>query len=370
MVLRKLLKQYRLLSIFSFILYITNLTSAQEVFNYNGGSQTFTVPSNVYSLFIEVYGAAGGADFDLNVEGGRGGYVSAYCTFPAGTVLTLYVGGIGANGRQDENQPNTAGYNGGGTGYGVCGAGGGASDIRVDGTALSNRFIVAGAGGGNCGSAAGAGSGGGTEGESSGGGGATQSSGGSAESEYGYTSQAGSLGQGGDGITLSGGGGGGGYYGGGGSGPPGNGGGGSAFADSTYCTSIDYTTGLNEETGNGQIQITVIYYPSSFPTSSPSGYPTTIPSSLPSTMPSTEPSMQPSNQPSTLPTMSPSTMPSSLPSSQPSIVPSSQPSACPSRFPSGQPSMQPSGIPHFSLRVVNYTLLFLKIIFLLSNVNV
>lgn len=189
-------------------------------FGYTGSYQTFTAPaSGTYKL--EVWGAQGGSG--LNTIGGDGGYATGNYYLSEGTTVYLYVGGQGGT--------PSAGWNGGGaggidTGSGQTGGGGGgASDIRVGGTNLTNRIIVAGggAGGGRDGTS---GVGGGMSGTASTsynlgypGQPGTQSVGGSAYiTSRGATS--GSLGQGGRGSTgynsAGGGGGGGGYYGGGG----------------------------------------------------------------------------------------------------------------------------------------------------------
>lgn len=73
-------------------------------------------------------------------SGGKGAYAKGTINLTANTdKLYIYVGGKN-------------GYNGGGTGYSPNGVGptngGGATDIRVNGTGLNNRVIVAGGGGG------------------------------------------------------------------------------------------------------------------------------------------------------------------------------------------------------------------------------
>jgi uncharacterized repeat protein (TIGR02543 family) len=138
----------------------------------------------------------------------------------------------------------TGGWNGGGatSSWGNSTPGGGASDVRVGGTGLSNRVIVAGGGGGGGWTYAKGGAGGGANGingtsmnqNGTGGYGGTQLAGGAVglTSVCGpVTKTAGSLGQGGTGAGCSAGGGagGGGYYGGGGGGYGDGGGGGSGY---------------------------------------------------------------------------------------------------------------------------------------------
>lgn len=96
-------------------------------FNFTGNQQEWTVPlSGKYK--IESWGAQG----DSN--GGKGGYVSGEIELNKGDKLTIQVGG--------QN-----GYNGGGSG---SASGGGASDVRLNGTDINKRILsAAGGGGGN-----------------------------------------------------------------------------------------------------------------------------------------------------------------------------------------------------------------------------
>ena len=197
---------------------------------------------------------------------GQGGQVDAVMSVTAGQVLNIFVGGSPRTDRNPDRR-GFGGYNGGGNGrmsspgFGGNG-GGGATDIRIGGTALSNRVLVAGGAGGD-GNAGGGGHGGGLIGgagagtggnNATGGSGGTQSAGGGAGignpgAGFGGTNgNSGSEGQGGDTApigsftTLNGGGGGGGYYGGGSGGVQitdaigsggggGGGGGGSSYPD-------------------------------------------------------------------------------------------------------------------------------------------
>ncbi|WP_144244228.1 two-partner secretion domain-containing protein, partial [Nitrincola sp. A-D6] len=118
----------------------TNLT-------YTGGAQTYTATyAGTYTFYV--WGAQGGTGLDTSV-GGKGGYAYGEYILSAGQEISIYVGGKGASAR-------TGGWNGGGQGGLATGAfggqngagGGGATDIRVGGTALENRMIVAGGGGG------------------------------------------------------------------------------------------------------------------------------------------------------------------------------------------------------------------------------
>lgn len=265
--------------IFSLLLFVSGSTIfAQPVtvnFNYTGSVQTFTVPACVTSITVDAYGAQGG-NF-----GGMGGRVQGVLPVNPGDVLNIYVGGQG--GGQITNSPG--GYNGGGNGgtanvqtYAGCG-GGGASDIRYNGTALTDRVIVAGGGGG----AHPVNGPGGLGGGLTGGGvtsngntcmgawamGGTQSAGGAPSVWSGTCCQftavpGGSLGVGGNGTGPgiscnngdAGSGGGGGYYGGGGGGTYTAGAGGSSYT-AVNVTGVIHTQG--DHTGDGLI--TIVYNP-------------------------------------------------------------------------------------------------------------
>ncbi|GMO39564.1 MAG: hypothetical protein Ta2F_15950 [Termitinemataceae bacterium] len=125
----------------------------ERAFAYSGAIQTWTVPVNgVYE--IELNGAEGG-QYGGGL-GGKGGYIKGQVYLEKDTVLNVSVGGRGVNGKA---ATSAGGYNGGGGGgdsanyfgslkYSGAG-GGGATDVRIGGTALNNRIIVAGGGGGN-----------------------------------------------------------------------------------------------------------------------------------------------------------------------------------------------------------------------------
>ncbi len=200
-------------------------------FEYTGAVQQTTLPAGTYSLLC--WGAEGGPDGYGNTPG-KGGYAEGEITLSEETTLNIYVGGQGSQTvSEDEGKlcNASAGWNGGGRGIHHTtedrrsGGGGGASDIRIGGTDLADRIIVAAGGGGSAGRYSGrhGGDGGGTTGDTApdGGTGGTQSAGGSVN---------GALGAGGDSDgSWSGGGGGGGYYGGGGGGNYYGGGGGSSY---------------------------------------------------------------------------------------------------------------------------------------------
>ncbi|HLY03726.1 MAG TPA: hypothetical protein VKR56_14675 [Candidatus Cybelea sp.] len=257
-----------------------------KTFLYSGGSQTFVVPSGVTQLSVDARGGqgAGTSRYPSEDPPGFPGRVRAVIPVKPGETLYVFVGGSGKKG----------GFNGGGAG-GPGGSskykgnsGGGASDVRVGGSALGDRIIVA-AGGGGAGLAVDAygygygGNGGGLSGEPGGDGGGsycnhghgglggTQSAGGTGgaggectTSKKAKSGGDGALGTGGAGGSArysscsqagGGGGGGGGYYGGGGGGAGivipyygcrsagngGGGGGGSSYVESTATKSHMWT---------------------------------------------------------------------------------------------------------------------------------
>ena len=248
-----------------------NVFAQTTVFSYTGGVQSYTVGPGVISLAIDMYGAGGGKDYySSSPVPGKGGRVQCILAVTPGQILNVYVGGKGPNGVA--GVPGVGGFNGGGNttvqSFNVCGPGGGASDIRVNSTALSARVVVAGGGGGvgsNGTTSWNGGDGGGLTGASAANSisnyaiGGSQTTGGTGNFYSGYTSGSnGVLGIGGDGSPQGGSAaGGGGYYGGGG-GCWSGGAGGSNYASASLCTSVTHTQGYTTATGNGQVSITVL----------------------------------------------------------------------------------------------------------------
>ena len=239
-----------------------SLQSQVATFNYTGGQQSWVVPNCCNSVTVDVQGAYGGSN-NCNT-GGLGGRVQA--TLPVTPGQTLYIFCGQGNGNNVSICNGT--YNGGGSpwncGGSYGGAGGGASDIRIGGTALTDRKIVAGGGGGaastyyTCNGTGG--SGGGLIGNNGWynnsysscycGMGGTQSAGGGGAQCYGCCT--GTLGQGANSGPYSGAGGGG-YYGGGGGYYGGGGGGGSSYTASNV-TGVTHTQGFRS--GDGVVVIT------------------------------------------------------------------------------------------------------------------
>ncbi len=245
----------------------TNIISNTVTIPYTGAMQSWTVPAGVTSITVDAQGGAGGLNSMPGTYVDREGYgarVQTTLAVTPGQVLNIFVGGKGSDGNGGSG--GAGGYNGGGNGsYAFStysgGGGGGASDIRIGGSLLSDRVVVAAGGGGaglNCGANVDrGGDGGGLTGEDGVGGcgiagmGGTPSAGGAA----GGAGTPGILGAGGmgDGATTAGGGGGAGYYGGGG-GSWAGGGGGSSYTDALLATGITHTRGYN--TGSGMVTIT------------------------------------------------------------------------------------------------------------------
>ena len=131
--------------------YAAGSTITQE-FNYTGNVQTFVAPyTTTYTL--TAYGAVGGYDGvdgqgDGRSWGGNGGYVQGTINLTAGQTLYIYVGGKGDDARGSISEwESFGGYNGGADTL-WSGAGGGATDFRINGQDISNRILVAGGGGG------------------------------------------------------------------------------------------------------------------------------------------------------------------------------------------------------------------------------
>jgi len=246
---------------------LQNVGPDTVILNYTGAMQSWTVPANVTGLKFDLMGASGGHDsYSGSAIVGKGGRIQGNLAVIPNSTLNIYVGGMGGDGT-----PSGAlgGYNGGGNttfyAYGCGGGGGGATDIRVGGTGLANRRVVAGGGGGNgqdLSAAFAGGAGGGLTGGSgetfnaSAARGGTQGIGGAGSVYFPWASGSnGAVGVGGDGSTQGiSGGGGAGYYGGGG-GAWSAGGGGSSYSDPGYAFSVTHTQGANE--GNG---VAKIYY--------------------------------------------------------------------------------------------------------------
>jgi len=281
---------------------ITSLVNAQDttvVYQYTGDYQVFVVPENISSIDLEVFGASSSnylLYFGNSQNGGSpglGGQLECSISVTPGDSLHVYVGGQGLvscatgtawNFGNGGCHQNAGGWNGGGdilmstdaseyvgNPNGPGWAGGGASDIRLNGNSLSDRIVVSGGGGGQSKNSDG-GHGGGQVGQSglynpSPDNNQTQATGGSQTSggqpaclHSGYDcGTSGSAGQGGNGLSWGysdyPGGGGGGYFGGGGgSRSYMAGGGGSSYASNDYCSEVVHVQGVRF--GHGSVSMT------------------------------------------------------------------------------------------------------------------
>jgi hypothetical protein len=144
---------------------LTNGLTVTVTFDETGSDQSFTVPDGITNISFDLLGASGGNAGAF--YGGSGAELQGTLSVTGGETLYIFVGGFGLNPSQmNPNYGNYqgGGYNGGGGGYirWPSGGGGGATDIRIGGTDLTNRVAVAGGGGGSQNNAGSAGTGGDT----------------------------------------------------------------------------------------------------------------------------------------------------------------------------------------------------------------
>ncbi len=250
--------------VFSATIKISNLIP------YTGHMDSIKLAAGTYKM--ECWGAQGGtgyANYNSNGSsygysyGGNGGYTQG--TVEQNTVTTYYVYVGGQGGYSTSKTGGSGGWNGGGSGGGdegddCGGGGGGATDIRIEGKALSNRIMVAGGGGGGSGKTGTGGTGGGNSGGyGRSGNSSTATTPGTQTS--GYTLGSGGSGSYGGNNYCGGGGGGGGYHGGYGSAKgrgdnTAGGGGGSGYVNTNIFQNSSTSNGA--KTGHGQIKITQI----------------------------------------------------------------------------------------------------------------
>lgn len=225
-------------------------------FTASDSMQYYTVPSGITKIHVICVGSQGAN------SGGKGGYVECDLKVTSGQVLNITVGGVPVD-------VATNSYN--------------ASDVRIGGTAYSNRIIVAGGGGSSSSKGNAGGDGGGLTGADgtkgygadSMGKGGTQTAGGAGGAgtavsvgHY-HNGNAGTLGLGGagnidDSYEGRTGAGGAGYYGGGSGAGDWNknggyvagGGGGSSYTDNSKCSNVSHIQGYRS--GDGYITISII----------------------------------------------------------------------------------------------------------------
>ena len=99
-------------------------------FSYTGGSQSYTVPSSITSLFIIACGGQGANGYSSSY-GGNGGCITIVKTVTPSTLFYVFVGGAAVG--------TSGGYSGGAGGG--SGSGGGASDLRTDIFSLATRCM-------------------------------------------------------------------------------------------------------------------------------------------------------------------------------------------------------------------------------------
>jgi hypothetical protein len=252
---------------------------------FTGVEQTWTVPPGVTAATFDLSGAQGGSD--TLSTGGLGARAQATLPVTPGDVYELRVGGVGRQAYSCASA-GAGGYNGGGMAATFCDpswlyriqgvGGGGATDVRLGGSTLADRVLVAAGGGGaphdHYGNGGAGGAPDGQDGSVRAGGafgrGATQSAGGAGAvvtAPGGASGTDGALGVGGTGgagATSGAGGGGGGLYGGGGGGSypcvggcggDGGGGGGSSYGP----PGTTYTAGAQTGAGRAQITYTTVH---------------------------------------------------------------------------------------------------------------
>lgn len=126
-----------------------------STFGYTGGMQSYTVPADG-KYTIELAGGAGGDAGHYSAQpstyhGGKGGLIKFTVDLRKDQVLYMYVGGMGrCDGDFGSTRAvgnGTLSYGGSATGVRAA-SGGGATEIRLDGTNRNNIIAVAGGGGG------------------------------------------------------------------------------------------------------------------------------------------------------------------------------------------------------------------------------
>ena len=217
--------------------YTTISNKTRAVFQYQGSTATWTVPSGVSYIFVKMWGAGGGGGsyggWRQGSTGGAGGYSEGILSVTAGQSVSIRVGQCGyARWGANKAYPDGGGASTGGGDNQYCAPGGGSTSIAVPNINSGTWCMFAGGGGGGASingfARSPGGAGGGINGEDAYseltgympyayvGKGGSQSAGGAQPTTYNTAGQAGSYNQGGTHQNGScyGGGGGGGYYGG------------------------------------------------------------------------------------------------------------------------------------------------------------
>ncbi|MBS1617135.1 MAG: fibronectin type III domain-containing protein [Bacteroidetes bacterium] len=123
-------------------------TSGVQAFGYTGGVQTFTVPACVTSIYVKMWGAAGGS---AGAGGGQGGFISGTVDVTPGTTYYIVVGGGGSAGGGATFGGGAAGSTGldeSGNSQPGCSGGGYSGIFTALPLAQGNAIAIAGGGGG------------------------------------------------------------------------------------------------------------------------------------------------------------------------------------------------------------------------------
>lgn len=142
-----------LLSLTAVIWLTSNASSQPITFSYTGAVQSYVVPIGIDRVEFELFGAGGGngLGFWSYAKGGTGALVTGSLSVSLGDTLYIFVGGAGSPSLANWGDPSGTGFggwNGGGRSTLVGAGGGGATDIRLNATALADRIAAAGGGGG------------------------------------------------------------------------------------------------------------------------------------------------------------------------------------------------------------------------------
>lgn len=90
------MKRFYLTKLPILILLLTGLDLSVQAqlstYNYTGGVQTYTVPSGVTSVFVDMQGATGGNAYNGYGNGGGGGRVVCNLAVTPGQVLNIFCG--------------------------------------------------------------------------------------------------------------------------------------------------------------------------------------------------------------------------------------------------------------------------------------
>jgi hypothetical protein len=129
-------------------------------FTATGANQTFTIPTGVTTLFVQAWGAGGGAGQDPSSVGGAGGYAQAHLSVTPGDVYTIVVGKGGEQVSAAESFDAGSGVSVDAGTASAAGAGGGFSGLFVPGADAgmdggSEVVLVLAGGGGGAGYASG-----------------------------------------------------------------------------------------------------------------------------------------------------------------------------------------------------------------------